>query len=92
LFFIVNSQKQNNDDGQGAKDIESCHNFCSSRHKNYFLINETLEYHAKIEKSKPKDKSEISTDPVTSGPINMEAKNTCPMSRRISENTFVFSK
>jgi len=31
------------------------------------------------------------TDPITKGPINIEAKKTCPTSLAISDNVFNFS-
>lgn len=90
LFLVVNSKQENNNDSQSSENVESSHNFCNI-HKNYSFINETLECQARTEKSNPNNEIERSTDPVMSGPINIEAKNTCPISRKISENTFVLS-
>ncbi len=90
LFFVINGEEENDNNCQGSKNVEGSHNSCDI-HKNYSFINDTLEYQANTEKSRPKNESEKSMDPLISGPINIEAKITCPISRRISENTFALS-
>jgi hypothetical protein len=51
-----------------------------------------LEYQARNEKSNPNKADEKLIDPDTMGPMTIAAKSTCPMSRKISESIFDFSK
>lgn len=84
LSHHQNSQRERNRE-QRAEDIKICHDdFCICHEwdedKSILMIQNTND------KMSPKSASVAFTEPLTSGPMTMEAKITWPTSRAISDN------
>lgn len=95
LFLLLreNGHQNENDHHQRSENVEISHNGCEIIiHKNYPLINSRLKYQDAKDSTAPQRINCPSIVPTTSGPIKSEAKNTCPISRNISDNILSFGE
>lgn len=85
LLFGDDNKKEKGNNDQHAEDVEGCHKI-SDIHKNYFLAKTKLISQQTAEEINPKENTFQLTEPLTAGSINTEAKNTCAISRKISDS------